>query len=76
MVFDLQKASVWKRASAFLFDFILLSILVVAFAFLLSWITGYDRYSDTYYGRMTQCEQTYGTSFGYTREQFEHLNHT
>lgn len=74
MVFDLQKASVWKRASAFLFDFILLSILVVAFAFLLSWITGYDRYSDTYYGRMTQCEQTYGTSFGYTREQFEELD--
>lgn len=74
MVFDLQKASVWKRASAFLFDFILLTILVVAFALLLSWITGYDGYSDTYYGRMTECEQMYGTSFGYTREQFDELD--
>lgn len=73
MVFDLQKASVWKRASAFLFDFILLTILVVAFAFLLSWITGYDGYSDTYYDKMTECEQTYSTSFGYTREQFDEL---
>lgn len=74
MVFDLQKASVWKRASAFLFDFILLTILVVAFALLLSWVTGYDGYSDTYYGRMTECEQMYGTSFGYTREQFDELD--
>lgn len=74
MVFDLQKASVWKRASAFLFDFILLTILVVAFAFLLSLITGYDKYSDSYYNRMSECEETYGTSFGYTQEQFNGLD--
>jgi len=74
MTFDLQKASVWKRASAFLFDIILLSILVVLFAFLLSWVTGYDGYSETYYAKLTECEKTYGTSFGYTEEQFHELS--
>ncbi len=74
MVFDLQKASLWKRASAFLFDFILLSILVVAFAFLLSWIAGYDRYSTTYYAKLVECEKTYNTSFSYTEQQFNELS--
>ena len=74
MIFDLQKASVWKRASAFLFDIIILSILVVLFAFFLSWVTGYDGYSDTYYAKLTECEEKYGTSFGFTEEQFYELS--
>ena len=32
MIFDLQKASMWKRISAFLFDFILFGIVAVLFA--------------------------------------------
>ena len=42
MIYDLQKGSIWKRISAFLFDMILLSVLAALFALLLSWITGYD----------------------------------
>ena len=41
MIFDLQKASMWKRISASLFDFILLVIAVAGFAFLLSAILDY-----------------------------------
>ena len=47
MVSDLQKASLWKRISAFLFDFILLGIVAVLFALALSAVTGYDGYSRT-----------------------------
>ena len=38
MIFDLQKASMWKRISAWLFDSILLVSVVVLFGLLLSWM--------------------------------------
>ena len=38
MVYDLQKGSLWKRASAFLFDFIMVSIIAVLLALILSFI--------------------------------------
>lgn len=44
MIYDLQKASLTKRLSAFLFDFVFMSILVVGFAWMLSVILGYDGY--------------------------------
>ena len=44
MIYDLQKASMWKRISAFLFDGILLSIIAVLFAFVFSSLFGYDNY--------------------------------
>ena len=47
MIYDLQKASMWKRISAFLFDGILLGIVAVLFAWLLSMALGYDRYNAT-----------------------------
>ena len=43
-MYDLQKANLWKRISAVLFDGIMLSVVVVAFALLLSTLFGYDRY--------------------------------
>lgn len=42
MIYDLQKASMWKRISAFLFDVILMSMLAVLLALLFSAVTGYD----------------------------------
>lgn len=74
MIFDLQKASIWKRASAYLFDFILFGILAVGFAFLLSTITGYDKYSTTYDKSITYYEETYGTNFGYSQDEFNALS--
>ncbi len=76
MIFDLQKASIWKRASAFLFDFILFGILAIGFAFLLSTITHYDSYSATYTNKLTFYEQSYGTSFEYTKAEFNELSKT
>lgn len=45
MIYDIQKASMWKRISAFLFDAILLSVVAVLFAWLLSVAMGYDGYN-------------------------------
>lgn len=40
-MYDFQKANIWKRFSAWLFDFILIGILIVGVAFLLSLILQY-----------------------------------
>lgn len=42
MIYDLQKASMWKRISAFMFDFILFLTVFVGIALLLSAVTDYD----------------------------------
>ena len=44
---DLQKASMWKRASAYLFDMILLATLAVALGVVLSLLLGYDGFHST-----------------------------
>lgn len=60
MAVSLQRAGMWKRISAFLFDAILLGILAVLFAFLFSSILGYDRYVDT----LNRAYETYGEKYG------------
>ncbi len=42
MIYDLQKASLSKRISAYLFDFIIFLVLLTGFAALISLITGFD----------------------------------
>ena len=44
---SIQRAGMWKRISAAMFDGILLGIAVVLFALILSWALGYDGYIDT-----------------------------
>ena len=46
-MYDLQKASMFKRISAYLFDVILLSIVAVLCMLALSAVLGYDGYSET-----------------------------
>lgn len=60
MINDLQKASIWKRASAYLFDLILLVTLAVGLAALVSWMTGYDGYSQ----RLADCYDRVGKEYG------------
>ena len=70
MLKDLQKASVWKRASAYLFDMIITVMLAVGLAALISLISGYDGYND----RLTSCydayELKYGVDFDITEEEY------
>lgn len=60
MIYDLQKASMWKRISAFLFDLILLSIVSVLFAWMLSQVLGYDGYQQRLDEAYTRVGEEYG----------------
>ena len=70
MANDLQKASMWKRIAAWLFDFILLSVLVVGFGYLLSNLLGYDVYSDVLDGAYARYEAEYNVVFDITQEAY------
>ena len=60
MVYDLQKANMWKRISAWMFDIILTAILAIGVAILLSGLMGYDKTSR----QMDEIYDKYGTLYG------------
>lgn len=74
-MYELQKASLLKRISAFLLDFILMTIAVTGFAFLISVITGYDQYSATVTEKRAYYEELYAVDFDIaeTEEEFKKL---
>lgn len=78
MVYDLQKASMWKRASAYIFDFILLGILAVGIGFLLSFFLGYDaqieQLDQTFSEFRVKYEEKYGIDFDISAEDYEKLS--
>ena len=74
MIFDLQKASMWKRISAFLFDSILLCILVAGLGYCLSAALGYDGYRAQLDQRYQIYEQQYGVDLNLTLQQYEQLS--
>ena len=67
---DLQKASMWKRASAYLFDMILLATLAVALGVVLSLVLGYDGYNSTLEAAYDKYETQFGIQFDMTAEEF------
>lgn len=70
MVYDLQKASMWKRASAWLLDMILLGIVAVGFAWLISGTMHFDTYSGALDEAYLKYETQYGMSFSITQEEY------
>ena len=74
MATDLQKASIWKRTAAWLFDGILLGILAVAFGVLISWLLGYDAHSARLEEAYAQYEQGYGVVFDISLEEYEAMS--
>lgn len=73
MVTDLQKASLWKRMSAGLFDLILLAIVAVGAAALLSLIFGYNTHNQSLSDAYSRYEAEYGVEFQMTQEAFDAL---
>lgn len=71
MVHELQKASMWKRIAAAIFDLILFGVIAVGFGFLLSNALGYDGYSDTLDTAYAAYETEYGVTFDITLEEYE-----
>lgn len=74
MIYDLQRASMWKRISAYLFDAILLSIVAVLFAWMMSGLLGFDRYSDTLSTAYTHYGESYGVNFNLSLQEYEALS--
>ena len=71
---ELQKASMWKRISAFLFDFIMLGIVAVLIAWGLSAVTGYDGYSRTVTESYAKYSEEYGVELRLTQTEYEALS--
>ena len=70
MGIELQKASMWKRISAWLLDIILLSIVAVGAGLLLSWLLGFNSYNDALDTGYAQYEAQYGVTFEITMEEY------
>ncbi len=71
---ELQKASMWKRISAFLFDFIMLGIVAVLIGWGLSAVTGYDNYSRIVTDSYTRYGEEYGVDLRLTQTEYEALS--
>ena len=71
MIYDLQRASMWKRISAFLFDAILLGIVAVLFGCVLSGITGYDNYNLALDEAYARYGAEYGVNFQLSLSEYD-----
>ena len=70
MIYDLQKASMLKRISAYLLDVILLLIVITGAAFGLSALLGYDAYVEKLENIYADYEAEYGIDFDISQEEF------
>lgn len=73
MMIDLQKASMWKRISAFLFDGILLVIVAVMLGWALSSVMGYDNYVGQLDAAYARYSELYGVNLEMTLTEYETL---
>ena len=71
MIYDLQKASMWKRISAFLCDIILFCIAAVGIAFLLSAVLGIDAQQNKMTELCAHYAEEYGLDAFLTKEELD-----
>lgn len=74
MIYDVQKASMLKRVSAWLLDSILVLVLAVGAGALISFFTGYDGYSEQFLASYDQYEAQYGVVFDVDQQQWEAMS--
>ncbi|MBE6799410.1 MAG: RDD family protein [Ruminococcaceae bacterium] len=73
-MYDFQKANMWKRISAAIFDFIILVILVIGFAWGLSGALNYQKYSDDMQVHRERIEAQFGIDVDISAEEYEALS--
>ncbi|MDD6798985.1 MAG: RDD family protein [Firmicutes bacterium] len=73
MIFDIQKANIWKRAAAFLLDAIILSIISVGFAYVFSACLNYDGYGNELTACYEEYEKNYGIDFNISQKEYDEL---
>ena len=71
MIYDLQRASMWKRVSAWLLDAILLCVTATMAAWLLSIVLNYDGYRQQFDARYAYFEAEYGVSRNVTQAEVD-----
>lgn len=76
MSVTLQKAGVWKRISAFLFDIILTFTLALGLSAAVSAIFHYSDYTEQLGTRYAQIEEQFGIKFTISDEEYEQLTET
>lgn len=70
MVYDLQKASIWKRIAAWMFDGILIATLAVGFGLLLSFVLDYDAHNEKMESAFAAYEAEYGVTFDIMQDEY------
>ena len=73
MIYDLQKASMLKRVSAFMLDIILMVILITGFAWILSSALNFTDTADKLDNVIASYEDQFGIDFGITSEQYNEM---
>ncbi len=75
MSFELQKASVLKRVSAFILDAILLCVVITGAMWAVSAITGYDGYTEKLDDYYSEYAAAYGIeTFDITEEEYSNIS--
>lgn len=72
-MYDFQKADMWKRISAWLFDFIIICMTIVGIAWLLSVAFRYDFHYANLEAAYDKYEQEYGVNLDISAEESEKL---
>ena len=73
-MYDFQKANIWKRISASLFDIILLVIIIIGAGLLTSRILKYDSLSAHLQDSYSKYEESYGVDLSISPEEYEALD--
>lgn len=74
MVYDLQKAGIWKRFAAWIFDEIFVVILAVGLGALLSVLLGYNGYNEKVQQAYAKYEAEYGITFEITQSEYQAMS--
>lgn len=74
MTYNIQKASMWKRISAYLCDSLILLLVVAEIAFLLSLAFNFNGTVDKRNEIREQYEEFYGVDFDITQEDYDKLS--
>ncbi len=73
MIYDLQKPTLWKRLSAYLFDLILLAIIAVMFATVTSMVVDFDGKVEVLTKAYDAYAEEYGIELNISSEDFAKL---
>lgn len=74
MIYDLQKPTLFKRLSAWLFDSIIIVILITGFAFAISGVIGFDNQLSKLEGYYTEYSEKYDIDLEISQSDFDKLS--